>query len=169
MRKLISAVALAAALAHSAVAAAGDREAAELALERGDYATAAALYQTAGKAGDPRAQVTLGFMYWYGEARYGHAVQGDMNTALDWFARAADQGNVVGSSMLGLLFQEGYAPAGVYDYATFVGEAAYDYAILEHGYAQPEETFAAYDYATFGNDYATADPTHAASVAVTGY
>ena len=105
MRKLISALALAATLALPAIARA-DTTAAEGALAIGDYAEALKLYREAGEAGDPSAQVVLGFMYWYGEAHYGKAVHADVNTAVDWFARAAEQGNMVAASMLTIIFQE---------------------------------------------------------------
>jgi TPR repeat protein len=107
MRNLISTLALAAALALPGVAGAADLVAAETALEEGNYEAAVKLYRAAGEAGDPRAQVTLGFMFLYGEAHYGSAVQADVNTSLAWFARAADQGNPVATSMLISLFDQG--------------------------------------------------------------
>jgi TPR repeat protein len=105
MRKLISALALAGALALPAIATA-DTTDAELALASGDYAQALKLYRAAGEEGDPSAQVVLGFMYWYGEEHYGQAVHADVNTAVDWFARAAEQGNMAAASMLTIMFQE---------------------------------------------------------------
>jgi TPR repeat protein len=112
MRNLVSTLALAAALALPGVAGAAELAAAEAALEAGNYSEAVTLYRAAGEAGDPRAQVTLGFMFLYGEAHYGSAVQADLNTSLVWFARAADQGNAVATSMLTSLFEVGdFAPS----------------------------------------------------------
>jgi TPR repeat protein len=108
MRKLISSLVLAAAVAVPGVAAAGNEfDEAQVAHERGEYGRAVQLYQVAAEAGDARAEVTLGYMFWYGQERYGVAVQGDVGTAVDWFARAADHGNAVGSVMLSLMFQDG--------------------------------------------------------------
>jgi len=105
MRKLISALALAGVLALPAIATADTTEA-EGALVSGDYVQALKLYREAGEAGDPSAQVVLGFMYWYGEEHYGPDVHADVNSAVDWFARAAEQGNMVAASMLTIIFQE---------------------------------------------------------------
>jgi len=110
MRDVISAFALAAALWLTGVASAlAQVEAAEAALERGDYGAALHLYQTEAEAGDQRAQVALGFMFWCGEEQYGPAVHADAERSFEWFARAAAQGNAVAISMLSVLFKEGQA------------------------------------------------------------
>jgi TPR repeat protein len=107
MRKLISALLLVVALALPGIAAACDEHAsADAALEAGDYAAALKLYHAAAVAGDVRAQEELGFMYWYGEEVYGPAVQSDPAAAFEWFARAAGQGSVIGSTMLAVLFKD---------------------------------------------------------------
>jgi len=105
MRKLMSGLVLAIALALPGVAsAAGEHDGADLALECGDFATALDLYRAAGEAGDVSAQVTLGYMFWYGEDQYGSAVHGDLNTAVEWFDRAADQGDPVAAAMIYQIF-----------------------------------------------------------------
>jgi TPR repeat protein len=107
MRTLFSTLVLATALTLPGVALAeADLGAAEAALQKGAYGTALNLYRTAADTGDARAQVTLGYMYLYGEAQYGPAVQGDTETALGYFASAAAQGNAVAISMLSLLFRD---------------------------------------------------------------
>lgn len=107
MRTLFSTLVLATALALPGAALAdADLGAAEAALERGAYGTALTLYRTAADAGDARAQVTLGYMYLYGEEQYGSAVHADIETALLYFARAAAQGDAVAVSMLSLLFRD---------------------------------------------------------------
>jgi|307.fasta_scaffold246603_1 TPR repeat protein len=107
MRKLISALAFAAALSLPGVAsAAGELAAAEAALKRGDYATVVQLLQVAGEAGNTIAAETLGDMLWYGESIYGPDVHRDPAAATEWFRRAARQGSAYARYMLAEIDQE---------------------------------------------------------------
>lgn len=77
-------------------------EAAEAALNRGDYAAALKELYPLAEAGDDYAQGLLGLMYDRGDG-----VPQDKVEAVRWYRMAADQGNVVGQVSLGLMYLKG--------------------------------------------------------------
>lgn len=71
--------------------------------QQGDYAKAVAEWRPLAQAGDPDAQFNLGQAY-----KLGRGVQPDLNVALDWYRKAAQQGHLRAEDNLGLLmFQQG--------------------------------------------------------------
>jgi uncharacterized protein len=75
--------------------AAGPLQDANIAYEKGDYATALRLIRPLAEQGSADAQTTLGFMY-----ANGQGVPQDYEAAVSWFRKAAGQGNAV--AQLGL-------------------------------------------------------------------
>lgn len=71
--------------------------------QQGDYAKAIAEWRPLAQAGDSDAQFNLGQAY-----KLGRGVQPDLNTAIDWYRKAAQQGHMRAEDNLGLLlFQQG--------------------------------------------------------------
>lgn len=71
--------------------------------QQGDYAKAVGEWRSLAQAGDPDAQFNLGQAY-----KLGRGVQPDLNAALDWYRKAAQQGHLRAEDNLGLLmFQQG--------------------------------------------------------------
>lgn len=74
------------------------------AVQRKDYATAVRLLQPLAEAGDARAQVQLGTLYYHG-----HGVPEDDALALQWYDRAARQGQAQAQYLLANLYAFGHA------------------------------------------------------------
>ena len=55
------------------------------------------------EAGDPNAQLSLGWMY-----RFGDGVPVDYAEAVKWFRKAADQGHAMAQNNLGAMYRFGY-------------------------------------------------------------
>jgi hypothetical protein len=89
-------------LAGPLPAAAGPREDARAASERGDYATALAILRPLAEGGDAKAQVALGAMY-----AEGLGVAKDDREALRWYRMAAAQGVADAQNNLGVMYAEG--------------------------------------------------------------
>ena len=100
MRRILFAVILV--VACATVAAAGPREDADSALQRGDYTLAARLLRPIAEQGDASAQFNLGLMY-----AKGKGVPQDYPAALKWFRKAAEQGNAAAQNSLGLMYEKG--------------------------------------------------------------
>jgi len=71
--------------------------------QRGDYATAAALYRALAEEGDARAQDNLGVMY-----ESGLGVPKSYAEALKWYRRAAALGNHDAQNNLGVMYEHGH-------------------------------------------------------------
>ena len=69
------------------------------AIERGDYATALAGFQSYAEQGDADAQFMLGNMYVFGEG-----VPEDDVAAMQWYRMGAEQGNTDAQFMLGFMY-----------------------------------------------------------------
>ena len=80
-----------------------DWNAARAAHQRGDYATAVALYRALAEAGSARAQDNLGVMY-----ESGLGVPKSYAEALKWYRRAAAQGNHDAQNNLGVMYEHGH-------------------------------------------------------------
>ncbi|ROR34617.1 tetratricopeptide repeat protein [Inmirania thermothiophila] len=91
-------------LAAAGAAWAGPYEDGVAAFTRGDYQRAFALFKPLADAGDARAQVRLGIMYFNGQG-----VAEDEGEALRWFRSAAEAGDADGAFRLGYLYAYGYA------------------------------------------------------------
>lgn len=89
-------------LACTFLAWAGPREDAGAALRRGDYSTAARLYQPLAEKGEALAQSILGHMY-----SSGLGVPKDLQQAAHWWLKAAEQGEAFAQSSLGELYIHG--------------------------------------------------------------
>jgi TPR repeat protein len=72
------------------------------AYQNGDYAAALRLAGPPAAGGDARAQATLGLLYYRG-----HSVPLDLNEAVKWFRRAADQRDAAAQFYLGVMYSEG--------------------------------------------------------------
>ncbi|MGE4323779.1 MAG: SPOR domain-containing protein [Sphingobium sp.] len=71
--------------------------------QQGDYAKAIGEWRPLAQAGDPDAQFNMGQAY-----KLGRGVQPDLNSAIDWYRRAATQGHLRAEDNLGLvMFQQG--------------------------------------------------------------
>jgi cell division septation protein DedD len=71
--------------------------------QQGDYAKAIGEWRPLAQAGDSDAQFNLGQAY-----KLGRGVQPDLNIAIDWYRKAAQQGHMRAEDNLGLLlFQQG--------------------------------------------------------------
>jgi serine/threonine protein kinase len=75
---------------------------ADQAYGRGDYVTAAPLYQTAAQGGDTHSQYRLGYMY-----EYGQALPQSYAKAYEWYSKAAAQGLKDAEFQVGYLSQHG--------------------------------------------------------------
>ena len=71
--------------------------------QRGDYATAVALYRALAEQGSARAQDNLGVMY-----ESGLGVPKSYAEALKWYRRAAEQGNRDAQNNLGVMYEHGH-------------------------------------------------------------
>jgi TPR repeat protein len=100
MRRFLFAVFLVMACATSV--AAGPREDAFSAYDRGDYTLAARLIRSLAEQGDALAQGTLGVMY-----QEGQGVPQNSQEAEKWFRKASEQGEVHSQHVLGKLYDEG--------------------------------------------------------------
>ena len=100
MRRILFAVFLVVACATGA--AAGPREDAESAYQRGDYALAAQLLRSLAEQGNATAQFNLGVLY-----ANGQGVPQDYQEALKWYRKAAEQGDADAQYNLGLLYDSG--------------------------------------------------------------
>ena len=71
--------------------------------QQGDYAKAIGEWQPLAQSGDPDAQFNMGQAY-----KLGRGVQPDLNAAIEWYRKAAQQGHLRAEDNLGLLmFQQG--------------------------------------------------------------
>jgi TPR repeat protein len=77
-------------------------DAAYLAYQGRDYATALRLVRPLAAGGDPRAQYMLGLLY-----HRGRGLPQDHHEAVNWFHRAADQDDAAAQFYLGIMFSEG--------------------------------------------------------------
>jgi len=77
------------------------------AARRGDYVSAARLWQALADRGDARAQYNLGFLH-----ANGQGVGKDLGRAVEWYTRAAEQGFAAAQFNLGVLYSndEGLSP-----------------------------------------------------------
>jgi hypothetical protein len=78
---------------------------AEAAYKRQDYATALRGFLAAAEAGNVRAQHNLGWMYSNGEG-----VQTDLGKGVQWYERAADNGDAGAQTALGVIYLSGLVP-----------------------------------------------------------
>jgi TPR repeat protein len=85
-----------------AVAIAGPFDDAQVAYDRGDYQTAAKVWQQLANQGDAAAQVVIGRMYWTGRG-----VNRDYSEAAKWWLKAAKQDNTDAESLIGGLYWDG--------------------------------------------------------------
>jgi TPR repeat protein len=101
---------------------------AKTAIDAGDYAKAAQIYQELAAQGDAKAQYNLGLMYASGDG-----VAADQQQALNWFRQAAEQGLAEAQYRLGVIyFRDDIVPI---DY----GEAIKWYRrAAEQGHAQSQ-------------------------------
>ena len=83
-------------------AAAGPREDADSAFQRGDYALAAQLLRPFAEKEDAKAQGDLGRLY-----DMGQGVPQDAQEALKWYRKAAEQGLVQAQFNLGMMYHKG--------------------------------------------------------------
>jgi hypothetical protein len=95
-------LALALSLSLAVPVAAGPREDATTAYQRGDYGVAFRLWRPLAEQGDARAQAALGRMYNTGEGVAQNRLQ-----AASWYRKAADQGDFGGQLSLGLMYEHG--------------------------------------------------------------
>ena len=100
MRRFFFAVFLVMACATGA--AAGPREDADSAFQRGDYALAAQLLRPFAEKEDAKAQGDLGRLY-----DMGQGVPQDAQEALKWYRKAAEQGLVQAQFNLGMMYHKG--------------------------------------------------------------
>ena len=77
-------------------------DAAYAAYQHGDYATVLRLAGPLAANGDARAQSMLGLVYYRGRG-----VPQDLNEAVEWFRRAADQRDAAAQFYLGVMYSEG--------------------------------------------------------------
>ncbi|WP_298397444.1 SPOR domain-containing protein [Sphingobium sp.] len=97
------AIAAVAALLGAAAPAIADVKAGVDAWQQGDYAKAIAEWRPLAQSGDSDAQFNMGQAY-----KLGRGVQPDLNIAMDWYRKAAQQGHLRAEDNLGLLmFQQG--------------------------------------------------------------
>ena len=89
-------------VATAAAVLAGPLEDANEALIQKDYAKAVQLYRPLAAAGNPEAQVNLGYMY-----DEGLGVSRDYGEAVRWYRFAADQGEPQGLSNLANMYRDG--------------------------------------------------------------
>lgn len=84
------------------ISARADFDAGFAAYDQGDYATALEHWLPLAEAGDGAAQNWLGRMY-----AFGKGVPRDVEQAMIWFRRSADQGHAEGQWSLGKIYHEG--------------------------------------------------------------
>ena len=101
MRRILFAVFLVVACATGA--AAGPREDAESAYQRGDYALAARLIHSLAEQGNATAQFNLGVLY-----ANGQGVPQDYQEALKWYRKASEQGDAGAQNNLGVMYDKGH-------------------------------------------------------------
>jgi uncharacterized protein len=77
-------------------------DAAIMAYQRQQYASALKLFEAAARKGNPEAQHTLGFMY-----RDGMGTRRDNAKAMAWYRKAAEQGYAPAAYNLGLMYAQG--------------------------------------------------------------
>ena len=73
------------------------------AFEKGEYGTALKILRPLAENGDPRAESTLGLLYYNG----GRGVQQDDVKAVKWFRLAANHGDAVAEFNLGVIYADG--------------------------------------------------------------
>ncbi|QGP78536.1 SPOR domain-containing protein [Sphingobium sp. CAP-1] len=101
--KHILGLAAVAAMLGAAAPSLADVKAGVDAWQQGDYARAVAEWRPLAQTGDPDAQFNLGQAY-----KLGRGVPSDLNVALDWYRKAAQQGHLRAEDNLALLmFQQG--------------------------------------------------------------
>lgn len=88
--------------ASIATASAGPLETGAAAFRHHDYPRAAQILLPLAKAGDPRAQTYMGFLY-----ANGRGVAQDYIVASGWYRAAAEQGDPTAQFMLGLMYDKG--------------------------------------------------------------
>jgi TPR repeat protein len=69
------------------------------------------LFQSAARAGDVRAQLTLGMLYHTGQAGL---VEQSMRKAAPWYAMAAAKGDATAQGVYGLFLKEGHGGGALY-------------------------------------------------------
>jgi len=112
----------------------GPLEDAGAAYQRGDYPTAARIYQTLADRGDANAQNSLGVMYLYGQG-----ARRDYNQARKWFRQAAALGSPAAQFNLGdMYFRARGVEQDLREAARWYSRAA------EQGHAQAQFTLAAF-------------------------
>lgn len=89
-------------IAGSSAAIAGAIEDGVSANQKGDYATALAIFRPLAEQGNVDAQFGLGAMYWDG-----HGVAQDLKEAVKWFQLASAQGHANAQFALGLMYANG--------------------------------------------------------------
>src|SRR5262245_60877855 len=126
LRHAIAAIILVLCLA--APVAAGPREDADAAYDRGDYATALRLWRPLANQGDADAQFSLGLMYLNGQG-----VPQNYAEALKWFRLAAEQGRADAQNNFGVMYHNGLGVPQNY------AEAAKWYRLAaDQGYARAQ-------------------------------
>lgn len=75
---------------------------AQLAYDKGDFKTAIKELQVLADKGNPKAQASLGSMYFEGKG-----VPQDFKQAMTWFRKAAGQGNIAAQHNIGLMYNNG--------------------------------------------------------------
>jgi hypothetical protein len=99
---LVLATATAPALAQGTTTAGTTAQDGIAAMDRGDFQAALPIFEKLGEAGDTRAMVTVGSIYYRG--RLGSP---DYSKAYDWFLRAYRKGNGDAVNNIGVLFRDG--------------------------------------------------------------
>lgn len=113
---------------------AGPLEDAAAAHQRGDYATAARIYQTLADRGDANAQNSLGVMYLYGQG-----ARRDYTQARKWFRQAAALGSPAAQFNLGeMYFRSQGVEQDLLEAARWYNRAA------EQGHSRAQFTLAAF-------------------------
>jgi TPR repeat protein len=117
MRKFLYTAALFAACTSCVVG--DDIMTAARAYTAGNYSTAATLLEPLARAGDPQAQLMLGFLY-----LHGRGVARNGNTAFAWYQRASQQDLADAQFQLGLMYEIGEGvERDVYEAEYWYGQA----------------------------------------------
>jgi cell division septation protein DedD len=98
--------------------------------QRGDYATAVAMWRPLAERGDPDAAFNLGQAY-----RLGRGVHANAALGKSWFEKAAEQGHVDAATMLGLLLMDEGDKAGAIKWLKRAAEQDEPRAQLVYGTA----------------------------------
>jgi TPR repeat protein len=109
---------------------------------KGDYSRAHYTYSILAGQGDPQAQHALGRLY-----EHGRGVQGNAQTALQWYRRAADQGHPDSEYRLAIAYSYGLGgyPQDNREAVIWLKRAA------EHGHGKARKMLArAYEQGRFG-------------------